>query len=186
MKITHSVALTQPSHLLTQVSSFSFSPECNDYQPGQHLKMTQLPTTLHPSTLCPAFTETPDSTRMQWQLMHQFHSCTASWVFPHGHQSTTAIMPEELVLMWTLLQPTLDTPWQHTYAWMDNWMDLLRQSTTVISNKPISSSPSSLMVPISQRHCGTHPMTICHFHSCDTSICHVLFSHLKPISSTLL
>ncbi len=49
--------------------------------------------------------------------MGPFHSCTNSQLFPHGHQSATATMPEESILMWTILQPTLDMPWQHMYAW---------------------------------------------------------------------
>jgi len=79
--------------------------------------MPQPPATLHQSSLSPGFPETPDPTKMQQQLMHQFHSCIASQLFPHGHQFITAIMSEELVLMWTILQPTLDMPWQHMYAW---------------------------------------------------------------------
>jgi len=53
---------------------------------------------------------------MKWQVMHPFHKCIASQLFPHGHQTTTD-MSEELVLMWTTLQPTLDMPWRHTYVW---------------------------------------------------------------------
>ncbi len=59
-----------------------------------------------------------DSTTTNWQAMHKFHSRTASQLFPHSHQINTG-MPEELVLMWTILQPTLDMPWRHTYAWND-------------------------------------------------------------------
>jgi len=60
-----------------------------------------------------------DSTMTNWQAMRKFHSHTASQLFPHGHQLTTG-MPEELVLMWTILQPTLDMmPWRHTYVWND-------------------------------------------------------------------
>jgi len=61
--------------------------------------------------------ETQEPAMMKWKSMRQVHSRKASRLFPHGHHFTTNIMPEESVLMWTLLQPTLDTPWRHTYAW---------------------------------------------------------------------
>jgi len=102
-KTTHSGVLTWPSQ----------SIECKDYQTGQK---TQLSATLHPSSLC-AGLEAPDPIRTQWKSMHHVHSRNASRLFPNGHHHTVDAAPEESVLMWTLLQPTLDTPWRHTYAW---------------------------------------------------------------------
>jgi len=61
LTITHSMALTWPLYLMSQVSSLSLSPEHKDYQPRQ---TTQPTATLHPSSLQPGLMET-DSTRMQ-------------------------------------------------------------------------------------------------------------------------
>jgi len=112
LTITHSMALTWPLYLMSQVSSLSLSPEHKDYQPRQ---TTQPTATLQSSSWQPGLMET-DPTRMQWKSMHQVHLHIANWLFPQGHHSTIDIIPAELVLMWTLFQPILDTSWWHTYA----------------------------------------------------------------------
>jgi len=47
--------------------------------------------------------------------------------FPsHGHQSDMAILSEESVLLWTLLQPTLDSPWRQMYVWNEQLDQLVQ------------------------------------------------------------
>jgi len=97
-------------------TSHFFAPEGHKYQLMMHPRMPKPSATLQHSVLSLDLEKSSDPVKMKWQVMHPFHSRIASQLFPHSQQITTD-MSEELVLMWTILQPTLDMPWRHTYAW---------------------------------------------------------------------
>jgi len=86
----------------------------------------QMPDSLHYSPLSPVFVATTNIILTKWQLMRHFHCHTNSGLFPHGHQLDTAILPEESILLWTLLQPTLDSPWRQTYVWNEQLDQLVQ------------------------------------------------------------
>jgi len=54
----------------------------------------------------------------QWEQMRDFHSRSTGWILPTMWSKNTTVLGE-LVLVWTMLQPTLQAAWRHTYAWHD-------------------------------------------------------------------
>ena len=113
MKMTCASTTTWPLQWQSQVYSGSFASKCEDQQCRQYHKKPQQPAISHQGSASSGF----PADSLCWQLMGPLHSCTNSQLFPYGHQSATETMPEESVLMWTQLHPTLDMPWWHTYAW---------------------------------------------------------------------
>jgi len=103
----------------TNEDAANHSPARKDYRPKTPSRMTQWSATLNNSSCSKVIPETPNPMMTKWQAMCQFHSQKALWPFPHAHQSTTTTVPGESVLIWTLLQPTLDKSWRQMYAWND-------------------------------------------------------------------
>jgi len=115
--VNHTSALVQiPLLTYGSKTSHTCTPKGHEYQIMTQPRMPKLSATLEHSVLSPDLEKSSNLITMKWQVMHPFHSCIASQLFPHGHQITTD-MSEESVLMWTILQPTLDVPWRHMYAW---------------------------------------------------------------------
>jgi len=56
-----------------------------------------------------------------WESMRDFHLWQTGWL-PPSPNSNLATMFGESVLLWTMLQPTLDSPWHRTYAWTQ-WLE---------------------------------------------------------------
>jgi len=113
----HCLAPVPRSQVQTNHYVAIHSPMHNEDQLRSNPRMTQLPANWHNHFANQVLPETPDLTMMKWQEMRQFHSGNAIWLFPQDLPPHTTTAPEESVLVWTLFQPTLDTPWQHTYAW---------------------------------------------------------------------
>ena len=55
------------------------------------------------------------SDTQHWEQMRAFHSNRKGW--PTPLQLSQQLIIGESVLLWMMLQPTLDTAWHHTYAW---------------------------------------------------------------------
>jgi len=109
-----------------RATSWSVRVERKDYLYKNTLRRMQMPDSPYYGPSSPVFVATTTTILTKWQSMRHFHRHTNSGLFPHGHQPDTAILPEESVLLWTLLQPTLDSPRRQTYAWNEQLDQLVQ------------------------------------------------------------
>jgi len=73
----------------------------------------------------------------QWEQMHDFHSHSPSHVVPKHHT-----MLGELMLLWAMLQPTLQAAWHHTYTWHEK-LDQFPAPESTLSNRLFHANSNS-------------------------------------------